>query len=211
MQSTPPDPLPRRAIGNASRATALATLAACAVLATGCAPLPPKTIIREIHIEVPVEVPVVQPADAAARSLLAYHERLRQLPPPELQLEVAPRDDGALPPPAAVPLALALMTSHGSGELARAQSLLDQVMRDHRAPEWRPLAQLLADRLAEQRRLEDLLDKQNQQTREVQRRLDQSNQKLEALKAIERSLNAPRSGTPPTPAAGASAGGTNKP
>lgn len=186
-------------------------MAAGLLLVVGCAPVPPRTIIREIHREVPVEVPVVQPADAAARSLLAYHERLRQLPAAELQVEVAPRDDAALAPPAAVPLALALMTSHAPGELGRAQSLLDQVLRDNRAPEWRPLALLLADRLAEQRRLEDLLDKQNQQTRDVQRRLDQSNQKLEALKAIERSLNAPRSGTPPTPAAGASAGGTNKP
>ena len=48
----------------------------------------------------------------------------------------------------------------------------------------------------EQRRLEDLLEKQNQQTRDVQRRLDQTNERLEALKAIERSLTS----RPPPPA-----------
>ena len=51
-----------------------------------------------------------------------------------------------------------------------------------------PLARLLATRYTEQRRLEDLLDKQTQQLRDVQRRLDQTNDRLEALKAIERSL-----------------------
>ena len=53
----------------------------------------------------------------------------------------------------------------------------------------------------EQRRVEEQLEKQTQQTREVQRRLDQTNERLEALKAIERSLTS-RS---PAPAASAPA------
>ena len=66
-----------------------------------------------------------------------------------------------------------------------------------------PLARLLASRYAEQRRLEEQLDKQNQQLRDVQRRLDQTNERLEALKAIERSLTS-RSPAAPTSAPAAS-------
>jgi hypothetical protein len=53
-----------------------------------------------------------------------------------------------------------------------------------------------------QRRLEDLLERQNQQTREVQRRLEQTNERLEALKAIERSLTSrsPAASRPRAPA-----------
>lgn len=174
----------------------------------GCAQLRPKPEIREVRVEVPVPVPVVAPADAAARQLLAYHERLRAMSPQELAQEVAPRDEAALPPAAATPLALALMTSHGAGELARAQALLDPVLRGSspEAPDWQPVARLLAARLAEQRRLEDQIDKLNQQARDAQkdnqRKLDQLNEKLEALKAIERSLNQPR----PAPGAAAASG-----
>ena len=72
---------------------------------------------------------------------------------------------------------------------------------DAQAQVLHPLARLLAARYGEQRRIEDLLEKQNQQTREVQRRLDQTNERLEALKAIERSLTS----RPPAPAPAASA------
>ena len=61
-----------------------------------------------------------------------------------------------------------------------------------------PLARLLAFRYGEQRRLEDQLEKERQQTREVQRKLDQTSERLEALKAIERSLTA-RPPVPPAP------------
>ena len=40
----------------------------------------------------------------------------------------------------------------------------------------------------EQRRLEDSLERQSQQLREHQRRIDQLNERLEAMRAIERSL-----------------------
>ncbi|SEL77300.1 hypothetical protein SAMN05216359_11682 [Roseateles sp. YR242] len=184
------------------------TLAAVlTLLLVGCAPLPPKTIVKEVRVEVPVQVPTVSPADAAARSLLAYHDRIRQMQAPELAQELQPRDDAAQPPAAAVPLALALMTNHGQGELARAQTLLEQVLRQPDAGDWKPLAQLLLDRLVEQRRLEDQADKLNQQRGSLQQRLDQANQKLEALKAIERSLVAPR---PSATAASAPASGASK-
>ncbi len=169
---------------------------ALAALLAGCAPLPPKIVVHEVRVEVPVqvEVPVVLPADAAARQLLQAHARLRRLSPAELAAEVRPRDDASLTPQASTELALALMLNHGIGELARAQSLLDQVQRDTRpdAIDWQPLARMLADTLVEPRRLEDQSDKQAQQLREIQRKLDLANEKLEALKAIERSLGTSR-------------------
>jgi hypothetical protein len=167
-----------------------------ACLLGACAPLkpPPPPEIRELRVEVPV--PLILPADAAAQQLLAYHERLRQMPAAELAQEILPRDDGALAPGAATQLALALSVSHGAGELARAQSLLEQVLHSAapEAADWQALARLVLGRVIEQRRLEDQIEKLNQQARDSQRdnqrRLDQLNEKLEALKAIERSLNA---------------------
>jgi len=164
-----------------------------ALLVGGCA-LPEKTIVREVRVEVPVPQPTpeVLPADAAARELLAYHARLRALPAAELAAELRPREEPA--PGAATRLALGLMSSHAPGELARAQGLLDQVLRDPQpeAAAWKPLARLLADSLTEQRRVDEQAERQGQQLRDLQRRLDAANEKLEALKAIERSLGAPR-------------------
>lgn len=183
--------MPRSAA--ASSRTAAAVLAA--VLAAGCAQQPPRTIVKEVRVQVPVQVPVVAPTDNAARIVLNANDRLRQLSPLELAQEVAPRDDAALAPGNAVQLALALMFSHNNGETFRAQTLLDQVLRDTRpeANEWRPIAQFLADRVAEQRRMEGELEKTKQTRDDLQRRLDEANRKLEALKAIERSLGGPRS------------------
>lgn len=163
------------------------TLAACAPLKPPAPPPPP----REIRVEVRVPVPVVEPADAAARQLIDYHARLARMTPAELAEEVTPRDDAALQPAAATQLALALSYSHVGGELARAQALLDQVARStaDEAKPWQGLARLVALRLAEQRRLEEQVDKLNNQARDNQRKLDLVNEKLEALKAIERSLN----------------------
>ncbi|WP_157523215.1 hypothetical protein [Mitsuaria sp. 7] len=179
----------------AARALPFAAATVIALLATGCAQQPPRTVIKEVRVQVPVQVPVVAPTDNAARIVLNLNDRLRQMSPLELAQEVAPRDDAALPPGNAVQLALALMFSHANGETFRAQTLLDQVLRDARpeADEWRPMAQFLVDRVAEQRRMEGELDKGRLAREDLQRRLDDANRKLEALKAIERSLGGPRS------------------
>jgi hypothetical protein len=88
-----------------------------------------------------------------------------------------------------------LSMTHGPGDLGRALTLLDQVLHNN-APEadpWRSLARLLAYRLGEQKRAEDAVERAAQQLRDAQRdnqrKLDDANSKLEALKAIERSLN----------------------
>lgn len=154
--------------------------------------------------------PQPDPADAAARRLLFYQEQLRQLPPPELGAELA-RQNAAFAasgnaPAAAMELALVLAQTRNPADTARALSLVEPIARNP-TPEqqpWQGMARLLAARLAEQRRLEEALDRQGKELRESQRNVQQLNEKLEALKAIERSLNsrAPAASAPgATPAA----------
>jgi hypothetical protein len=135
--------------------------------------------------------------------MLAYAERVRVMPPAELTQEVSRLGDAASPE-TQIQLSLVLSQLRQLPELIRAQELLARVLGNADAQPLHPLARLLASRFAEQRRLEEQLDKQNQQLRDVQRRLDQTNERLEALKAIERSLTsrqpaAPAS-APPSPA-----------
>lgn len=129
-------------------------------------------------------------------SLLVYAERVRRMQPAEWSQEVTRLGDAASPTDQ-VQLALVLSQFRQLPEFQRAQDLLGRVLANPSAQALHPLVGMLAYRLGEQRRLEDLLDKQNQQTRELQRRLDQTTDRLEALKAIERSLT---SRPPQTPA-----------
>ena len=133
------------------------------------------------------------PSDLASRRALATHEALRALPPNELAQEIARLS--ALPPApdTSIDLAMALLLTRNGGEQNRAISLVEPVARGTtaEAQPWQPIARLLLARLLELRRLEDLLDRRNQELRDSQRDVRQLNEKLEALKAIERSL-APR-------------------
>jgi ABC-type transporter Mla subunit MlaD len=90
--------------------------------------------------------------------------------------------------------ALALSQGRNTADLAQAASQLDAAAAstEPQIEPLKPLAVLLATRLAEQRRLQDGIDKLNQQLRESQRRNEQLNEKLEALKAIEQTLPAKR-------------------
>ena len=129
------------------------------------------------------------PAETSVQRLLAYADRARSLPSGELAQEIA-RLGNPSAPAEQLQLALLLGQLHQTPELIRAQELVNRVIASP-APDaqpLRPLARLLAVRYGEQRRLEEQLEKQIQQVREVQRRLDQTHEKLEALKAIERSL-----------------------
>jgi hypothetical protein len=121
--------------------------------------------------------------------MLAYADRTRRMQAAELNQEVIRLGD-ATGPTEQIQLALVLSQLHQLPELIRAQELVGRVLANAgtEARALHPLASLLAARFGEQRRLEDQLEKQTQQTREVQRRLDQTNERLEALKAIERSL-----------------------
>ncbi|HUG25374.1 hypothetical protein [Piscinibacter sp.] len=173
-------------------------LAACAPLAppSGAAPAPAlvpepaSPAAQPAPAPAPPLVPLATPADLATREMLAFHERARQWTGADLAREIGRRGEASAGARASVELALLLGQTRNNGDLARALALLDGLLRSS-APEaapWQPLARLVAAQLAEQRRIEEQLERQNQQARENQRRVDQLSQKLEALKAIERSL-----------------------
>ncbi|MDL2337526.1 MAG: hypothetical protein QFE16_06765 [Pseudomonadota bacterium] len=165
-------------------------------LATEAASAPPAASAASAPVD------PATPGDLASRQLLAYHDQVRALAPNDLAQEI--NRLAALPviPETALELALALMQTRNGGELGRAIGLVEPVVKGTSADlrPWQPFARLLMSRLLELRRLEDLLDKRNQELRDSQREVRQLNEKLEALKAIERSL-APRPSSSSSPAA----------
>jgi hypothetical protein len=76
----------------------------------------------------------------------------------------------------------------------RAQSLLQRVLADPAsgAQGLQPLARLISAQIADQRRADEAAERQAQQLREAQRRIEQLNDRLEAVRAIERSLPGPQ-------------------
>ncbi|HEX3138679.1 MAG TPA: hypothetical protein VHQ87_01410 [Rhizobacter sp.] len=159
----------------------------------------------------PVQQP--DPADVAARRFLAYHDQLRQMSPNDLGNEITrlngivASNAAAAPAENVLELALALSMQHNGGDVARALTMLEQLARTG-TPELQPLQpliRLMLGRVAEQRRLEDQLNREVAQKREQQRNLQQLFEKLEALKAIERSMTTRPPGVSTTPAAPASA------
>ena len=186
--------------------SALASTWAAAALA-GCVtpkevpPPPPAPVVVApvVHCDPPHDA-----QDMAARHLLATQDRLSALNTADLTLEATrPVDTASVE--ATMDQALALSMTHTPGDLGRAQALLDQVQHNNapQADPWRGLARLLAYRLGEQRRADEQSERSAQQLRDAQRdnqrKLDQLNDKLEALKAIERSINTRPA--PPTAAA----------
>lgn len=145
-------------------------------------------------------VPVtVDPADAwAMKFLLGYAERLNGLSTAELASEITSLGEPGQQPMGQMQLALALTHTHQAVDTARALGLFQRVVAHTAAgaAPYKPLARLMVARLMDQRRLEEAADKQNQQLREQQRRIDQLTERLEAMRAIERSLNS-RPGTAP--------------
>jgi len=173
----------------------------CGLLLSACAPWPPREDAplpkpepppapAVVVLPAPPPAPAATPADLATREMLAFQEHARQLAPADLAKEIARFNDAPVGPRAGFELAVLLAQTRSNGDLARALGLLDGVLRST-APEaapLQPLARLVAARLTEQRRLEEQLERQSQQARENQRKIEQLNEKLEALKAIERSL-----------------------
>lgn len=141
---------------------------------------------------------------AAAARLLRYADRVRGLSPAELALEVAALGDPGQVPERQLQLSLVLLQMNQPVETARALGLAQRVANSL-SPEsvaLKPLARLLAQRLMEHRKVEEALDKQNAQLREQSRRIEQLNDRLEAMRAIERSINArPPAAAPRAPTA----------
>jgi hypothetical protein len=179
-----------RALAGLAAATAVLGLAGCAVPKAPPPPPPPPVVVAP-----PVKCdPPLEARDLAARHLLATEDRFSALNTADLTAEATRNPEGATIEQQ-MDQALALSMTHVQGDLGRAQALLDQVLRNNtpQADPWRALARLLAYRLGEQKRAEDAVERGAQQLRDAQRdnqrKLDDANAKLEALKAIERSLN----------------------
>lgn len=142
-------------------------------------------------------LPASAPEGEAAAKLLRYADRVRTLTPTELNLEIAAIGDAGNAPERQLQLALALMHLNQPVETARALGLTQRVANSplpESAP-LKPLARLLAQRLLEHRKIEEAMDKQSAQLRDHQRRIEQLNERLEAMRAIERSIN----NRPPAP------------
>ena len=189
------------------QAGALAGAALTLLLSSACSsPLTERGSAQaNVPVLAPVKVPMLTeasppalpplPAAAAPNPLaseptlrlLAYAERVRQMQGPELSQEIS-RQAESSNPVAQLQLSLALSQLRQLPELLRAQELLARVLANPEAAPLHPLARLLASRYVEQRRLEEQIERQAQQLRDTQRRLEQTNDRLEALKAIERSL-----------------------
>ncbi|MDA8444518.1 hypothetical protein [Paracidovorax valerianellae] len=223
--------VPRAACG-ARRAGPAGLLLAVALLSAGCANEPPVVAPPPPPVEAPAPAapppkeepdepppPVTEapakdngsPRASIPRQMLQYADKARSMGTAELAAEITQLSNTQQPSPEkTLQLAIVLMHTRQAPDTARALGLVQRVMADNTAPAptLHPLARLLEGRLLQQRRLEDQLDRQNQQLRDAQRRIDQLNDRLEAMRAIERSLNArpggvndPAKGAQPPPAA----------
>ncbi len=156
-----------------------ALLVAVAVLA-GCGAFPPRDAAPWDH-----SIGFLPTGDT--ERLLAYFEYLKRLPPGELhreyntvrQVQAQQRDDFSR-----VQLALLLdLPGTGFSDQAKAIELLEPLtaLEQRNASVLRLFAYYLAETMKQNKRQQD-------RAREEQRRADALQQKLEALKAIERSL-----------------------
>lgn len=215
--------------GCAPQLPANALLLAAALLLEGChatvppavaAPAPamapsaaqPPAAAPAPAAEGPVDADEVPPEAADSRAtdpvaqVLARSDRTLRLAPADLAREIARLGD-AEDASAETPLLLsmALAQTRQPVDTARALGLVQRVIANPSpaAQALHPLARLLEARLLQQRRLEEQLERQTQQLRDAQRRNDQLNERLEAVRAIERSLTTrPVPAAPAAPASG---------
>ena len=173
----------------------VAAMAASALLLSACATQPARQ--TPVLVQTPPRVVVV--ADPQLTDLLAYQSALRLMTPSELAKAQADLAKAEHAPQNTIRRAMLHAAVRGTGDLARAQALLEPLLTatGKDAQLLAPLAQLLGGQYAELRRQEDSIDKLNAQLRDAQRRIDLLNEKLEALKNIERSLSVrPAAGAP---------------
>jgi hypothetical protein len=178
----------------------------CCTLLTACAAQPRKPAPVPAEKPIPLIASRAAPGIAADASgeidaLLAYHQWLRESTPAELAKEQAALHAQPKTVQSALKKSMLLALSHNSDDLARAQALIDGVVKspEPEALLVKPLAQMLAFNYTEMRRLSEQADKITQQAKDSQRRTEQLNEKLEALKAIERTLPARPNGAAPVP------------
>jgi DNA repair ATPase RecN len=136
--------------------------------------------------------------------MLGYADRIRAMHPTDLAQEINRLSDGGGTAARLMQLAIALVHSKVPANMLRAQALLQRVLgqNEQDARALHPLARLLSVQLAEARRAEEQIERQNQALRDAQRRIDQLNDRLEAVRAIERSLPSRPASAASTPASG---------
>lgn len=187
-------------------------LAACAVAAAGCTsvkpadppPAPPVIVVAPAPVPPAPEPTPVAPAltePAAAVLALDYADRLRAMTVPGLAQEITRLGEPGATPLRQLQLAMALALTRVPSDLQRAQALLQRVLENSNdeARSLHPLARLLAAQYGEQRRTEEATERQAQQLRDAQRRIEQLNDRLEAVRAIERSLSTRPAGAASAP------------
>jgi hypothetical protein len=166
------------------------SLAACSLNSPMPAPPP------QMEVNLPPPPPVQEVAPLAPPDevgpLLSYHQQLRKMSQGDMLKELSGLGLQQRSPRVAVQMGMVLMLTRGSGDLARAQALLDSVATatDTDSAPFKALAQLLSSNCAETRRLADHADKLLAQQKDSQRRIEQLNDMLEGLKTIERTLPA---------------------
>lgn len=217
------------------RPSAAALALAAALGLGGCSATSPQAVAAPAQEPAPAEAPVqaataAAPAASAPEALqdpapsgahtpsatdrvgqvLARTDRTLRLAPADLAREIArlgEAEDASAETP--LLLATALAQTRQPADTARALGLVQRVLSNQAeaAQALHPLARWMEARLLQQRRLEEQLERQAQQLRDAQRRNDQLNERLEAVRAIERSLTTRPGPAPatPAPAAGSAA------
>lgn len=182
-----------------------------AALVAGCVAPPPAPLAQPTSTPTPTVLasPVTEPPvdtpgperDQVLAAAVDYADRVRALPAAELGQEIQRLGDTPFAALPAVQLALALGKSRTTSNTARAQSLLQRVIADSspQAQALQPFARVLSAQIADQRRADEQAERQAQQLREAQRRIEQLNDRLEAVRAIERSLPGPERREPNRP------------
>lgn len=149
-----------------------------AVLAlAGCSSLPPAGAPGFADVDTP-------------EAALVYYQSLHRLTPSEFARERG--NFAAAPKTARARLLGAMLLGYprAQQDLARAQGLLDEILRadDSAARELQPLARVLADNYAERSRLEGQHERLALQLKDAQRRNAELQEKIDRLADIERTL-----------------------
>ncbi len=128
--------------------------------------------------------------DVGPEAALTYYHGLTRMTPAELGREKMVLVAVPQTPFTQVRLAMLLGYSRVQQDLARAQGLLDNVLKstDTTAIALQPLARLLTDNYAERSKLESQQERQGQQLKESQRKATELQEKLDSLADIERTL-----------------------
>ncbi|CAN7596563.1 hypothetical protein LJR074_004464 [Acidovorax sp. LjRoot74] len=225
---TEPQALPTYGPAQATSWRLCAALCVCTALLAGCATAPAQpdaapvttphaaeasavpTMAQLTPLAAESDEPTTPPKDLL-RDTLAYADRTLGASTADLARETARLSElDESKPSRALRLALVLAQTRQPVDTARALGLVQRTLANPAAQDLHPLARLLEARLTQQRRLEEQLERQAQQLRDAQRRNDQLSERLEAVRAIERSLTTrPTPATPATPSPGAAASGAS--